>query len=176
VLPIWSATADPRVVVARALLPGGGGGRLFDMIREAGRVVRSCSGEHLLIDRGGVPFRFDVMEGSVLAGPVTLHFDLPDDLRLDDRLSVIRAFAAGKTITRHHLQLCSRLHALQAVDARGAGASLREIADCLLGCGDWPGDGEHRKSFVRRMIATGERMVCAGPCAVLVRGSGRRKL
>lgn len=130
----------------------------------------------MLIDRGDMPLRFDVIEGSVSAGSVTLQFDLLDDPHLGDRLALIRAFAAGKTIAPRHLQFCRRFQALQAVDARESGASLREVADCLLGHGDWPGDGEHRKSLVRRMIATGERMVRAGPRAVLLGRSGHRQL
>lgn len=165
ILPIWSAAVDPRVVTVRALPPRSDRDCRFEMIREAGRVVRGCSAEHVLVDRGAL-VRLDVIEGSVSAGPVSLHFDLPDDGRLQARLAVIGAFAAKATIPRHHLQLAGRLHALQAAGARAAGASLREIADLLLGAGDWPGDGEHRKSLVRRMIATGERMVRAGPRAV----------
>ena len=63
--------------------------------------------------------------------------------------------------------MAAKLFALQAVDARSEGASLRETAASILGPGDWPGDGEHRKSLVRRMIATGERIIQAGPRAIL---------
>jgi len=167
VLPIWSAAADPRVLAVRASPSGGRDQRNFEMIREAGRVVRGSAGEHVLVDRGGALFRLDVIDGTVLAGPVFLRFELPDDRRLEDRLAVVRAFVAKPAITRHHLQLAGRLQALHAAEARAAGASLREIADGLFGHGDWPGDGEHRKSLVRRMIATGDRMIRAGPRAVL---------
>lgn len=125
------------------------------------------SGEHLAIDRGGVPLRLDVIEGTATAGPVFLHYDLPDDDRLEVRIAVIRAIAGIRPVPCRHPQLASRLHALQALDARAAGASLRDVANHVLGPGDWPGDGEHRKSLVRRMIAAGERMVRAGPRAVL---------
>lgn len=175
VLPIWSAAADPRVVAVRALPSLTCDARRFDMIREAGRLVRGRSGEHVLVDRGAL-FRLDVIEGTLSAGPVSLHFDLPYDGHLQVRLAVIQAFVARAAIPRHHLQLAGRLYALHAADARSAGASLREIADLLLGAGDWPGDGEHRKSLVRRMIATGERMVRAGPRAILTGDGGGSKL
>ena len=175
-LPVWSAAADPRVLAVRASPSGGRDQRSFAMIREAGRVVRGSAGEHVLVERGGAVFRLDVIEGTVLAGPVSLRFDLPDDCRLEERLAVIRAFVGRPAVTRHHLQFAGRLQALHAADARAAGASLREIADGLFGHGDWPGDGEHRKSLVRRMIATGERMVRAGPRAVLAGHSGGLKL
>jgi hypothetical protein len=38
----------------------------------------------------------------------------------------------------------------------------------VLGPGAWPGDGEHRKSLVRRMIAAGDQMIRAGPAGALV--------
>jgi hypothetical protein len=38
----------------------------------------------------------------------------------------------------------------------------------VLGPGAWPGEGEHRKSLVRRLIAAGDRMIHSGPIATLV--------
>jgi hypothetical protein len=174
VLPIWSAAADPRVLAVRASPCRGRDERSFDF-READRVVRSPAGEHVLIDRDGPPFRLDIIEGTVLSGPTSLSFDLSDDDRLEDKLAVIRAFVGKRVVTRHHLQLAGRLQALHAADARTAGASLREIAELILGPGDWPGDGEYRKSLIRRMISSGKRMVQAGPHIVLA-GSRRNDM
>jgi hypothetical protein len=53
------------------------------------------------------------------------------------------------------------------VDARQAGASLRETADILLGPGAWPGDGEHRKSYVRRLLNVGSHLIDSGPREIL---------
>ena len=130
-------------------------------------MVHGESGEHLVIDRGGVPLRLDVIEGTAMGAPVFLHYDLPDDHRLEVRITVISAVAGTRPIPCRHPQLANRLQALQALDARAVGASLREIANHVLGPGDWPGDGEHRKSLVRRLIVAGEQMVRAGPRAVL---------
>jgi hypothetical protein len=137
------------------------------MTREAGRVVASPAGEHVLIDRDGAPFRLDIIEGTVLEGPVSLHFDLPDDYRLEEKLAVIRAFVGKRDVTHHNLQLAGRLRALHAADARALGASLKEIAELILGPGDWPGDGEYRKSLIRRMISSAEQMHREGHVAVL---------
>jgi hypothetical protein len=166
VLPIWSAAADPRVVAVRAI-PFDGGAHVVNSVREIVRMVRSCFGEHLLLDCGGMLLRFDVIEGSVSAGRVSLHFDLPEDKRLEGRIAAIRAFAGTRLIRRRHLQLASRLQALHAADARALGASLKEIAELVIGPGDWPGDGEYRKSLVRRLIATGHQLVRAGPIRIL---------
>jgi hypothetical protein len=156
----------------RAVKPLDGHTRLFDAPSADARTVRGPHGEHLLIDRGGDVIRLDVVEGTTAAGPVALRFELADDDRLAAQLAAIRTFRATTPNGHRHMRLARRLFALQAVDARDSGASLREIADLLLGPGDWPGDGEHRKSLVRRLIAAGIRMVCSGPRAILWETNG----
>lgn len=173
---MWSAIADPHVIAVRVGPVTTTGTRVFDASDKGVRVLRGSVGEHLLVDRAGLPVRLDVIEGSVLAGPVSLSFDLPDDHHLKARFAVIRTFIMAAPPGRRHLQLARRLHALKATDARDDGASLREIADLMLGPGDWPGDGEHRKSFVRRMIAAGEQMVRSGPRIILSGSGTSRKL
>ena len=96
-----------------------------------------------------------------------LRFDLADDDRLDMQLRAIQALCEPAPVARSHTRLARRLLALHAVDARNAGASLQETADMVLGRGDWPGDGEHRKSLVRRLVVTGERLIRAGAGAIL---------
>jgi len=167
VLPMWTAAIDPRVLAVRALRPADGHARLFDGQSAGVRMVQGQPCEHLIVDLGGEVIRLDVIDGTVTAGPVTLRFDLADDDRLDLQLSAMRAFRGAAPVSRSHAQLSRRLLALQALDARNAGASFRETADIVLGPGAWPGDGEHRKSLIRRMVAAGERMVGAGPQPVL---------
>lgn len=167
VLPIWSVAVDPRVLTVCAVKPSDAGVQLFDHRSSDVRMVRGPHCEHLVIDRGAGPVRLDVNKGSVIAGPVTLRFDLPDDDRLDDRIAAIRTFRAMAPTGRLHRRLADRLITLHAVDARDGGTSLRELADILLGPGDWPGDGEHRKSYVRRLLAAGSRMIASGPRAIL---------
>ena len=164
---MWSAAVDPRVLAVRAVPVFGAGARIFDAHTADVRVLRGPSGEHLITDRGGEPVRLDVIEGTTVAGPVMLRFDVADDDRLDVRIAAVRALRYTASTGRRHIQLARKLLALQAVDARDAGASLREIAELLLGSGEWPGDGEHRKSNVRRLVETGEGVLRAGPRAML---------
>jgi hypothetical protein len=171
VLPLWSAAVDPRVLAARAAPPVHGQ-RLFDASAAGVRTLRGHGIEHLLIDRGGAPIRLDLIAGTALAGPVSLCFELAHDDRLAERLAALRAFATRPALPERGPWQRGLL-ALHAHDARAAGASLRDIAEVLLGPGDWPGDGDHRKSRVRRMIATGERMVGAGAPAILLEGRRR---
>lgn len=169
VLPIWSAAVDPRVLTVRAMKPFDGHTQFFDALSADARILSGPGGEHLLIDRGGEVIRLDVIDGTTAAGPVTLHFDLADDDRLDAQVAAICAFRDPVPAGRRHVRLARRLLALKAVDARDAGASLRETADILFGPGDWPGDGEHRKSYVRRLLDAGSRMIRSGPHEILNR-------
>ncbi|WP_189338497.1 DNA -binding domain-containing protein [Sphingobium sp. SCG-1] len=167
---MWSAIADPCVIAVRVGPVEHDGARVFDASDPAVRVLRGSVHEHLLVDRDDMAIRLDVIVGTVLAGQVSLRFDLPDDHHLEAQLAAIRAFTSAVPPGRRHLQLARRVHALHATDARDDGASLREIADLVLGPGEWPGDGEYRKSMVRRMLASGDQMRRDGPRAIL---SGR---
>lgn len=165
---MWSAAVDPRVLAVHAMHPiDVACGRLFDARLADTRMVSGTSAEHLLIDRGGEVIRLDVIDGTAAAGLVTLRFDLADDDRLDMQLRAIAALREPALVARSHMQLARRLLALHAVDARDTGASLREAADIVLGRGDWPGDGEHRKSLIRRLVVTGEHLIRAGAEAIL---------
>ena len=163
---MWSAAVDPCVLSVRCTGIPAGSRHAFDGTAEARRVLRSDAGQHLLVERGGALVRIDIVEGSALAGPCSLTFELPVDRRLHTKVSAVRTFLAPAQV-RPSLQLARRLSALGAYDAHLAGMSLRAIADRVLGPGDWPGDGEHRKSLVRRLVAAGKKMVYAGSSAVL---------
>jgi hypothetical protein len=141
--------------------------RRFDAFSAGTRMMCGPRGEHVLIDRGGELVRLDVIEGTTAAGRVVLRFDLADDDRLEIQIAVIRTLRATAPAGPRHMRLAQRLFALQAVDARNAGASLKETADILLGPGDWPGDGEYRKSYMRRLLDAGARMICSGPREIL---------
>ena len=164
---MWSAAVDPRVLTVRAMKPFDRRTGILDAPVADARIMQGPHGEHLLIDRGGESVRLDVIEGTVASGPVTLHFDLADDDRIEVQIAAVRTFRSAAAAGGRHLRLAGRLLALQAVDAHEAGASLRETADILLGPGHWPGDGEHRKSRVRRLLDTGFRMIRSGPQEIL---------
>ena len=165
---MWSAAVDARVLAVRAGGPVRDKARLFDAAMLDARVLRGRHAEHLLITRGNDIFRLDVIEGTIAAGPVALRFDLADDHRLPAQISAISRLYGKPVMGRRHGQIASRLLALHALDARDAGASLREVAELVLGPGAWPGDGDHRKSLVRRLIVAGDDMVRAGPTGVMV--------
>jgi hypothetical protein len=163
---MWSAAVDPRVLAVRAGPAVGDTVRTFDAATSSARLLRGPDIEHLLIDCGGALVRLDVFDGSVIGGPVALRFELGDDDHVETRIAALRLFRGTAAIGRHP-RLAGRLLALQAVDAQDAGASLKETAELLQGPGDWPGDGDHRKSQVRRLLALGQDMKHGGARAIL---------
>ena len=167
-LPVWSAVLDPRVLTGRAVPATVDAANPFDLTLLHPKMVRSASAEHWLFVRHGKPVRLDVISGTLARGPVILRFDITADERLSIQLAALRSFSKP-ALDPGHADYAQYLLALHAVDARRAGASLRETADLILGPGDWPGDGEYRKSLVRRLIATGEQLVRDGPAAILQR-------
>lgn len=164
VLPIWSADVNPRVLAVRTVPPHlNHQGQQFDVHGANARILQGADVQHLLILRDADIVRLDIIEGTAAAGPVTFSFDLIAGQHLEAQLDAIRALHGAPAPCRSHARLAVKLAALQAIDMRAAGGSLREIADILLGPGDWPGDGEYRKSQVRRLLASGSRMVRCGP-------------
>lgn len=166
-MPIWSADMDPCVLRARIASRQTDAPCRFDALARGARRVPGTAGEHIAFDCLGDIARIDLVEGSLPAGPVLLRFDIIADARLGRQLAALRriylqAGAGGpaRRLRRQHLSLL-------AADARSAGASLRAIAELVLGSGDWPGDGEHRKSLVRRLVAAGSSLRGAGPAVVL---------
>src|SRR3546814_9757719 len=89
------------------------------------------------------------------------------DADFGTRLLELQRFRARSGNARQHDRLAKQLLALRAIDAHDAGASLKEVAAILLPSEEWPGDGEHRKSFVRRLIVKGRHFVRAGPACIL---------
>jgi len=167
---MWTATANPRVlsVIAR---PGAAGLRL-NIGRHRARVVRVGGIERVYLAVAGHAFRLDVTEGSVATGPVAVTHLIAHDERLTVQLATVRQLASALVDDAPPaMDSSSAMYrvssALRAWDARIAGASLRETAVILFGEDEWPGPGEYRKSAVRRLVTTGERLVVAGPLPIL---------
>lgn len=147
--------------------------RAVDLQSLSARVVVGAGREHVRFAHGDSVVRLDMIDGTLLSGPVSLRIELAYGQQFSVQLDALQAFdglfAGASNCSRRHTRLAEMLLPLHAFDERSRGASLRAIADILLGVGDWPGDGEHRKSRVRRLIAAGEAMVRGGPCTVLDR-------
>ena len=166
-MPVWSAVFDPCVLRARIASGQSDAPCRFDARARRARRVPGTDGEHIAFDCLGEVARIDLVGESLPAEPVLLSFDIIADERLGRQLAALRRVyfqtrAGGQAhpLRRQHLSLL-------AADARTAGASLRDIAEMVLGPGTWPGDGEHRKSLVRRLVAAGALLCQKGPAAIL---------
>ncbi|WP_183618953.1 DNA -binding domain-containing protein [Novosphingobium fluoreni] len=167
VLPIWSAALDPGVLRARIVVDAGQIPSSFDFQRAGLRRVASSVGEHIAFDRAGEVVRIDVIDGAVSPDRANLCFEIIADHRLERQIRALQSLfspfvrqSPNGWFKRQHL-------ALLANDLSQAGASLREAADVLLGPGEWPGDGEHRKSQVRRLVKRGLQLCHSTPGGIL---------
>lgn len=165
------AGIDPHVLAVRALpYCGDARGWRFDLSRHVARTVQGRMGEHVRIDKAGHVIRLDVLDGTLAVGPMSLRVEIgvgPDLPVQADAVRALQRLVSGTLQENiYHDREAGNLLGLWAYDARREGASLRDIADLLVGPGDWPGDGEHRKSRARRLVSAGEAMVKAGPAAI----------
>jgi hypothetical protein len=176
---VWSNAADPEVltVVAHPVSSDDSG---FNLAKFANHVAIVATGdrEHVAIRGGGGILRLDVVAGTLRDGPVRLFHRLARQSELESKMPRLRQLAAfvefgavAPWIIPTDPRLDRLILALRVLDARAAGASLRQIAIGLLsvraGSADWPGDGDSTKSWVRRLVALSEALSLAGPRGVL---------
>ncbi|WP_182849643.1 DNA -binding domain-containing protein [Pelagerythrobacter aerophilus] len=143
----------------------------FDLCEFEARVLAGSTREFVRIDHAGMVIRLDVTNGTLLDGPVSLRFEIPEGRGLNRQIDALNRFRALRCRdclrSPSRTRLANRLLALQAFDLRREGRSLRSISQAVFGECDWPGDGEHRKSRVRRLVASGEALVRTGPVSIL---------
>jgi len=166
---------DPRVLCVRALteeevwaVPAT---VCVDFRHSLIRTLAADECDHVIVWRGAQVLRLDVVGGLPRFDAVALGIVFRDGSNLEAQLEAVRILhdpAGGKSVGSS-AGLQEELLALWAFDSRASGISLRLMANNLLGPGDWPGDGEHRKSLVRRLLAKGEALVRAGSAAVFSR-------
>lgn len=173
---LWSASVDPDVLMVVAE-PAGSGAGAFDLAAFAdAAAVRAGDQEHVFIRGAGGSLRLDVVAGTVLDGPVLLAHRLTGLDDLDARMRALRQLSLLCQFGAHapwampdDPRLDRLVRALRILDARSAGASLRDVAVGLdaRNADDWPGEGESTKSWVRRLVALSDALWRAGPLGVL---------
>lgn len=142
------------------------------MLRRPGRP------EEVLLRDGLRHVRLSLRSGTVTEGPVRLRFALWGLRDLERQLLTLRQVAALARSGRLPRRLAGTdpknthwIALLQVHDGLQAGASQREIAECLFG-GDqiargWHGSSDFLRSRLRRMIALQRRLVGGGYRALL---------
>lgn len=168
---MWTASADPHVLRARASPLEGPAGDAIDLSRHVRCTWPHDGCDHVRLALPDGDMRIDLVDGAVIPGRMTIE-PAVDLLRpLHPQLESIRrldAFIRGDRSPIRDQRFVRLVEALRATDALAAGASLREIGLGMLG-DDWPGDGEHVKSRARRRVALAGELTRAGPGAVLAR-------
>ncbi len=164
--PLWTGDANPYVLAA-SIEPGG---RALALARVDHRCVWRDGVRHVLLDMPGGTLQLDVSgpQNAASVIPITPCVDLRRDVR--PQLRSIQRLASWlddpSASGRADARVSRLVAALRVVDALSMGASQREIGIGIFGV-DWPGDGEHLKSRVRRMIPFAAAMVRHGPRAIL---------
>lgn len=146
------------------------GGRLLDLSRIGYRAMRAGRQLHLLLELPAGTIQLDLRDagdGGRIAGirpMIDLVRPVEPQFHSARRLAALLE-GAPEPIPREP-GMSRLVAALRVGDALAACASQREIGLGIFG-DDWPGDGEHLKSRVRRMILFARELVKAGPRGVL---------
>jgi hypothetical protein len=173
---LWDAQCDPSVLTVAAH-PGFSsdcdGFDLFALSAMATVLVMADRRELVVLSDGYRRIRLDVVEGTLLAGPVQLRFSLEAFRGLGPKILTLQRLAALRRLGRFAAglhppeRLASRwIAALRVHDAICAGASQRDIAFCLFGAmasgSDWRAGSECLRLRVQRLGRVGRRMVSGG--------------
>jgi hypothetical protein len=129
--------------------------------------------ERVLIGDVGHHLRLDVIEGSVLEGPVRFHYRLADESALPAKVMTLRRLMALKRLGRFpnalfpcELRVTGWMRAMQAFDGRRVGATQREIAGVLYGKTlteeDWQRGSSYLRCRVQRALRFASNMVEGG--------------
>lgn len=171
----WDPAAHPAVLVAAAEPAVSASPDTFDLQRfeNLATVLRQPDGvEHLLLSDGPRQLQLLVSEGSVIGGPVRLHYRLSGFTGVEAGILTLRRFCGLHSLGRlpHGLfaaesRLLRFLTLLRAHDGWSEGASYREIAAVLFGPAvvreDWGGRSDYLRLRVQRLLR-GARQLLAG--------------
>ena len=163
---LWRADCDPTVLSVAASPTGHADLDAFDFGRFTLPVFilrDTAAAEHLLIGDAGHSLRLDVVDGSVLGGPVQLRYQLADGNSLPARVMTLRRLLALQRLGRFPQTLfppeayaCRWIRSLQAFDGLASGASHRQIAIALYGADtvkvDWLGRSAYLRCRVQRLL------------------------
>jgi len=169
----WRADWDSSVVAVDAVPSSSGDADSFDIGRFADRVtlLRHPDGhESVLFSDGARHLQFEIVSGTVMAGPVRLHYRLSGFYSIEIQTLSIRRLAQFCRLGRFPLTLCPPerraqrwIEMLRAWDGVQAGAKQRDIAAALYGdrAAQSLWDDGYR-TRVQRLIRAAEGMVGGG--------------
>lgn len=172
----WRADWDSSVVLVEARPVSSGNAEAFDLRRLTAwaTVLRLPDGrECLLLSDGARHLQLELVAGTLLAGPVRLHYVLSGLTQIEVKTLTLRRlvmlyrrgrFPTGLFPPEPRARRWAL--ALQAYDGLTAGASHREIAVALFGettvREDWNGRSQYLRLRVRRLIQVATALVRGG--------------
>jgi hypothetical protein len=165
-VPLWNGATDPYVLDVSVDTDG----CLLDLSRVAHRLVRASRRSHLLLELPAGTIQLDFRGAFDGCGAVRIRPAIDLERPIEPQFQSARRLAAllngmPEPVGRE-AGLTRLVAALRVRDALADGASQRDIGLGIFG-DDWPGDGEHLKSRVRRMIPFADALTAAGPREVL---------
>lgn len=166
---LWTADADPRVLRARIACSKEIAEPSIDISALHRCELRRDSSLHLRLKLFDGDLRLDLIDCLSLPKMAAIEPALDFARSLEPQLSSVRrlhALTRGACLKPRGQRVAMLVEALRVSDAVRSGASLREIGLGIHG-GDWPGDGEHLKSRVRRRVYLSQALKRAGPRRVL---------
>jgi hypothetical protein len=181
--PVWRRELFPFVLEAAAADEGAAKDR-FDLervARFATLVTGPTGAEHWLLSNGRRSIRIDIAEGTLSTGPVLLHYRLAGIENVEAPLLTLRRLLAlwragdfSRALHPRERRAARWILLLRSGDALAAGASQREIAECLLG-GEaaqrrWRVEASSLRSRVQRLAREARRMAAGGYRELLAGG------
>ena len=180
---VWSATVDPAVVTCATepIAPDHPDAFSIDRLTIPTMTIVGVSGvEHLSISDGLKRIRLDVVSGTLLDGPVRLHYRLAGFSDADTQLLTLQRLLAVNRLGRFARGLHPRetkverwVMMLRAHDLSAQGASQREIARELFGPGvsaEWRVRSDFLRLRIQRLLRDASAMISGGYLDLL-RGS-----
>lgn len=171
----WRSELHPPVLAVRAETCRADDPDAVDLLRLPCAATLRLTGdgrEEVLVADGPRCIRIEVTGGTLLGGPVRLHYRLSGFVDIESKVLTLRRLVALRRLGRlpHTLFPPERrarrwAQAFQAHDGAQAGASHREIAAALFGqdrvSEDWR-EGDHMRMRVHRLIRTAEKLIDGG--------------
>lgn len=178
--PIWRARDHAYVLAVRAEKVGSPADRIdMNGLPSLATSMAAADGqEHLLISDGLRSIRLEVIEGSVLKGPVKLRYEIAGFISAEPALLVLRRLLAFRVAGRfskglHPAEARAQrwVLVLRIHDALATGANQREIAAQLISSTAperrWRSEAPSIRSQVQRLVRGARAMMNGGYRALL---------
>lgn len=186
---VWSTTVDPSVVACTAEPVASNHADAFSIDRlsiatTTTTIVGTSGSEHLSISNGFQRIRLDIVSGTLLRGPVRLHYRLAGFGDTDAQLLTLRQLHALNRLGRFARGLHPRetqaqrwVMMLRAHDLGTQGASQRDIARELFGdvaSTDWRTRSDFLRLRIQRLLRDADAMIRGGYLDLLRGSHGMR--